>query len=777
MKKNFLLLLLSIFFIQFTTTAQVVEPVKWKLIPTSKGDGKFELKFYATIDNGWYLYSQTVEPGGPLPTTFYFDEVEGVKLVGDIAENGKVKEGFDAIFEMNVKKFEQKADFTAVVELEDPKAEFELEVSYMSCNDEACVKLQEFFDISLARTVTKDIPAEDLQKELDKDANLSGSSVNEQDKDPLKIVEEKSRTGSDKIEDNSTNVANTDTDKNKDEKSRTSRTINTKEEETAVNETSTDNNDNAEVTSGSADTDSENNELANQETAPTTGTDSEISTTTGGKEQQQISDEPLGLLKAKISDCGIPVEEEAKGLWLIFFFGFLGGLAALLTPCVFPMIPLTVSFFTKQSKSQKAGFKNAAIYALSIVVIYVALGFLVSAAFGPDTLNALSTNPWFNLAFFAIFVIFAISFFGFFEITLPSSLVNNAEKASDRGGLLGIFFMAFTLSLVSFSCTGPIIGTLLVQAAVDGAQLGPIVGMTGFAVALALPFALFAAFPAWLNSLPSSGGWLNSVKVMLGFVELIFALKFLSNADLTRQWWLLPRELFLGIWIVLFVLMAMYMVGLIKFPHDSPVRKLNLPKGLIASACLAGAIYLVPGIFCNNLSLVSGFPPPVFYSWNCGGEGHIEAHIKDMDEAIEVAKKQKKPILVDFTGWACVNCRKMEENVWPLPEVSELIEEYTLVSLYVDEDIQMPKEEHFTYYLNGKKRKARTVGNKWSYLQTSCFATNTQPYYVLLNEKGELLEKPKGYTPNVKEYTDFLENGMKNFKEDTPITRKIKGQP
>ncbi|MCB0515028.1 MAG: protein-disulfide reductase DsbD family protein [Chitinophagales bacterium] len=470
-----------------------------------------------------------------------------------------------------------------------------------------------------------------------------------------------------------------------------------------------------------------------------------------------------GEFDTLIADCGkTRTEDEGRSLWLIFILGLLGGFAALLTPCVFPMIPLTVSFFTKRSKDRQSGLRNAIIYAISIVVIYVLLGFLVTKIFGPETLNELAANMWFNLAFFVIFVVFAISFFGYFEITLPSSWVNKADEASERGGLIGIFFMAFTLALVSFSCTGPIIGTLLVEAAVQGKNLGPVVGMTGFAVALALPFALFAMFPGWLNSLPRSGGWLNSVKVVLGFIELIFALKFLSNADMVPQWGLLPREIFVGIWIVLILALALYLFGFIRFPHDSPNEKPGLLRKGLGVLSVAMALYLMTDFWGGNIGLISGFPPPKFYSLqNKHDEGHIEG-IRSLDEGLAKANLENTPVLLDFTGWACVNCRKMEENVWP--KMKSLINQYTLVSLYVDESVALPKEQQFTYELNGQSKKVRTVGNKWSYLQTKCFNINSQPYYVLMNVEGKLLAVPRGYTPNVDEYARFLEEGLQNYK-------------
>lgn len=453
-----------------------------------------------------------------------------------------------------------------------------------------------------------------------------------------------------------------------------------------------------------------------------------------------------------------------RSLWGIFLAGFIGGLLALLTPCVFPIIPMTVSFFTKTSKTREKGLINALLYGISIIVIYVGLGFIVTKLLGADALNEMASNAFFNLAFFVIFVIFAISFFGYFEITLPASFVNKMDSMSDRGGLIGIFFMAFTLSLVSFSCTGPIIGTLLVEAAVGGSNSGPLIGMFGFSLALALPFALFAAFPGWLNTLPKSGGWLNSVKVVLGFLELGLALKFLSNVDLAYHWGFLKREIFLGIWLIIAVATGLYILGKIKFPHDSPVNKISPARWIFASIFFAFALYLIPGLKGANLKLLSGFPPPAFYSIfetksKCP---HDINCFKDLNEGLEFAKRVNKPVMVDFTGWSCVNCRKMEENVWIEPDIlSILSEKYVLISLYVDDKTELPEAEQKVSDCTGKK--IRTIGNKWSEYQTCTFKTNTQPYYVLMNADGAILNEPVGYTSNASEYKRFLEDGLKKF--------------
>ena len=455
-----------------------------------------------------------------------------------------------------------------------------------------------------------------------------------------------------------------------------------------------------------------------------------------------------------------PSEEkkEARSLWTIFFLAFAAGFAALLTPCVFPMIPMTVSFFTKQSKSKAQGIRNAVIFGISIIVIYVVLGTVVTAIFGSDALNAMATNFWFNLIFFILLVVFAISFMGAFEIRLPNSWLNKADKASDKGGLIGIFFMALALALVSFSCTGPIVGTLLFEAATIGG-MGPFIGMLGFSLALALPFTLFAAFPGWMNSMPKSGGWLNSVKVVLGFLELALAFKFLSNADLVVQGHFLEREMFLAIWIGIFVVLALYLFGKISLPHDSPIERLSVGRALFGTTVVIFVIYLIPGLWGAPLKLISGFPPPMSYSespMGVGGGGslvHNESEIdKDMhlgehgimlfhdyEKGIAYANKVGKPVLLDFTGYACVNCRRMESNVWGDPAVLNILKnKVVMISLYVDDKTELPKEEQITVNIT-KDLTSDLVsyGNKWSYIQASRYKNNSQPYYRILGPENE----------------------------------------
>lgn len=475
-------------------------------------------------------------------------------------------------------------------------------------------------------------------------------------------------------------------------------------------------------------------------------------------------------LENPVSDCGEDQESGDDGLMTIFLLGFFGGLIALLTPCVFPMIPLTVSFFTKGDGEGK-GVGKAVLYGFFIFAIYAVLSIPFHFNTDPEVLNEIATSVWLNIIFFVVFVVFAISFFGYFEITLPSSLTNKADSASQVGGVLGIFFMALTLALVSFSCTGPILGTVLGSALKNGPW--PITAaMSGFGVALGLPFAIFATFPSMLNKLPQSGGWLNSVKVVLGFVELALAVKFLSNADLVEQWGLLKRETFFAIWTVIGIGLVAYLLGLIKFPHDSPTGRLSPFRVGFAALVLAFTIYIAPGVLRNspwNHNLLSGFPPPTFYSWYEKETFHAE--YTDFEAALAEAKSQDKPLLIDFTGWACVNCRKMEESVWTVEEIKDrLKEDFVLVSLYVDDKVRLPEDQQgvFEYQAGGetKKKKIKTIGNKWATFQTQVFNNNSQPYYVMLSPEGELLGKPVGYTPDVQEYADFLDCGLKAYERN-----------
>lgn len=484
-------------------------------------------------------------------------------------------------------------------------------------------------------------------------------------------------------------------------------------------------------------------------------------------------------------------EHKDQSLWGIFIAGIIGGFAAFLMPCIYPMVPLTISFFTKQSGTRTKGLMNALLYGLFIIVIYVALGMLVTLIFGASALNEAASSAWFNLAFFVMIIIFAISFLGAFEITLPSRFVNKMDEKSNRGGLIGLFFMAFTLALVSFSCTGPIIGYLLVEAVSEGALMGPAVGMLGFSVALAVPFMIFAIFPSWLKEMPKSGGWLNTVKVSLGFLELALAFKFLSNVDLAYHWGILDREVFLAIWIVIFGLFGIYLLGKLKFAHDSEVKFISVPRLFFAIVVLSFTVYMIPGMWGAPLKALSAWLPPsptqdfnlhqVGYgggtttSLTGGGSRDIVKKYGDMfhaphgldafydyDQALEYAKTVNKPVLLDFTGWSCVNCRKMEESVWPDPRVlKRLNEDYVLVSLYVDDRTSLIPDEQYVSSFSGKR--INTVGRKWSDLQQSRFGVNAQPYYVILDTEGNQLIPAQAYNEDIDNYVDFLDRGLEEF--------------
>ncbi len=489
--------------------------------------------------------------------------------------------------------------------------------------------------------------------------------------------------------------------------------------------------------------------------------------------------------QAIIEPTPIGKDISKKGLWSIFIISFLGGLAALLTPCVFPMIPMTVSFFTKQSKNKAVGFRNAIIFGIAIIAIYVLLGTVVTSIFGADSLNALSTNVWFNLIFFLLLVIFGISFLGAFEIILPSSWGTAVDAKADKGGIIGILFMALAMVIVSFSCTGPIVGTLLVEAASKGG-IAPVIGMFGFSLALALPFGLFAAFPGWLNSLPKSSGWLNTVKVTLGFLMLALAFKFLSTADLVLQLHWLEREVFLAIWIAIFGAMAFYLFGKITLPHDIPGEKISVGRFLLGLITLAFTIYMIPGLWGAPLKLISSFPPPLKYSESPHGVGfskttstknsnyeglpdgaHYGPHdilaFDDYEKGMAYAKEVNKPVLIDFTGRACANCRKMEANVWSDPQVLEVLKnQVILISLYVDDKRKLPLSEQYTSLETGKKIKS--IGQKWSDFQLKHYKANAQPFYVLINHEEKMLIEPSGYNTDIQEYLDWLKTGIAEFQ-------------
>lgn len=519
-----------------------------------------------------------------------------------------------------------------------------------------------------------------------------------------------------------------------------------------------------EVTAQEPATNNEPAEEAGQQTeektqpAPSTPTTTVTSTLTN---RQDLWAPVIDDLKA-FGDATISATDTS---WLfIFFAGFLGGLIALLTPCVWPMIPMTVSFFLKRTKDRKKAIRDAMTYGVSIIVIYLVMGLLITGIFGASALNDLSTNAIFNIIFFLLLVIFAVSFFGAFELVLPASWTNKLDsKADATTGIISIFFMSFTLVLVSFSCTGPIIGTLLVQAATMGTAVGPAIGMFGFALALSIPFSLFAIFPNMLQSMPKSGGWLNSVKVVLGFLELALALKFLSVADLAYGWRLLDREVFIVLWIAIFALLGFYLLGKIKFSHDSDLPYVSVPRLFMAIISFAFSIYMIPGLWGAPLKAISAFAPPLYTQDFNLYDSEVHAAFDDYEAGMEYAKKHNKPVIIDFSGYGCVNCRKMEASVWTDPKVKQILEnDYVLITLMVDDKTKLPTPMEIEE--NGRVRKLRTIGDKWSYLQRSKFGANAQPFYVLLDNDGKPLAPSYAFNEDVAEYVRFLQKGLDQYK-------------
>ena len=706
MKNIFKLFLLFIGSIIFTNAiAQIDNPVTWKLSSKKLSDCEYELQFTGTIQENWHVYSLTKKgDDGPMPANIFIDKSPDYSAEGKPTE-GKPIKTFDKVFEMEVAYFEKTVVFKQKIKL---NANKEITVKgkyeYQTCTEEKCI-----FP-----------PATPFEFKLKGTADCGGKGI--------KLVPVET-------------IATTP--------------------------------------------------LVIDSAAVAKAYQLKAESIT----KEVISKKDTSSVTASIDQSNAISKEEGttngRAWWSIFITGFLGGLAALLTPCVFPMIPMTVSFFTKKSKTRAKGITNALLYGSAIIIIYVILGLGVTMIFGPAALNALSTNVWFNLAFFLLLVVFAISFLGGFEITLPSAFVNKIDAKSDKGGLIGIFFMAATLALVSFSCTGPIIGTLLVDAAVNGGIKGPFWGMFGFSAALALPFGLFAAFPGWLNSLPKSGGWLNAVKVVLGFLELALALKFASNADLVVQAGIITRELFIALWIVIFALMGIYLMGWIKLSHDSPLQHLSVTRLFFAIFVFSFTVYLIPGLWGAPLKMISGFPPPDFYSESPEGfggsknvmsvnathsedAGHKKEHcpndlpcFHDYDEAFAYAKKVGKPLLLDFTGWACVNCRKMESQVWPDPEVdSRLRNDVVLVSLYVDDKTELPADQQTSKKLGDRAFSIKTIGNKWSYMQANIYQTNSQPQYILIDQNERpLTQVTAHYDPDIKKYVNWLDEGIKEYKK------------
>ena len=696
-------------------SAQMVDPVHFSSKLNKLSETAAEIVFTATIDDGWHLYSTDEIEYGPTAAKFHADKLTGATLDGSLKPQGNAIRKYDDMFGATLSYFEHSAKFVQKLKLTGGKFDVDGYLEYGACNDMTCTPPKKF--------------------------NVKHSGEAKPATPPAPAANEK------KAEDN-TKAAN---DKTKEAETAKAQDEQTKQEE----QTEEDDEANSQTLASMADS-------TNIDDADTLNSDSAVATTTsmGGDLWTPVIDQVKALDAEGNSNAA------GSSLWKIFLLGLLGGLVALVTPCVWPIIPMTVSFFLKRSGDKKQGIRDAWIYGLSIVIIYVLLGLLVTAIFGASALNSLATNAVFNIFFFLLLVVFAASFLGAFELELPSSWSSKVDsKAEKKGGLIGIFLMAFTLTLVSFSCTGPIIGFLLVEVATDGGSIiAPTIGMLGFAIALALPFTLFALFPNWLKSMPKSGGWMNTVKVVLGFIELAFALKFLSVADLAYGWHLLDRETFLSLWIVIFALLGLYLLGKIKFKHDDDDTHIGFIRFSLALISLAFAIYMIPGLWGAPLKAVSAFAPPMkTQDFNLAPEKEVKAMFTDYEAGMQYAAQHNKPVMIDFTGYGCVNCRKMEAAVWTDDRVAKkMLEDYVLIQLYVDEKASLP--EPMVVNDNGEELKLRTVGDKWSYLQSHKFGANAQPFYVLLDPQGNLLAKPYSYDENIDKYLEFLDSGLEKMK-------------
>jgi len=782
--------------------AQIHDPVVWDFAAYDNGDGTIDLDFHAEIEAGWHVYSQFLDPfDGPIPTSFTF-ETEGLQTADSVAAECEPHLEYDPNFMMDLLFFEKETHWVHTVSFPGAIPDtIKGYLTFMVCDESKCLPPEDV-DFALALA--------DLKPETSKPNYCSAGSHGAFDDggsdgapmgiyDPVQWELALYSTGDQMATivatasvESGWHVYSNDNDP-LDGPIPTSFTLSSEGVEAGALQECTpevhyDPNFDMEVKSFEG-TVSWALEVRWQGEAPDqieglltymACDDSKCIFPPDVEFQLSPSEVQQGPLPELCPDGeeGGAGEEEATddGLLVLFLLGMGLGFAALFTPCVFPLIPMTVSFFTKQSKTRAEGIRNALIYGASIIFIYTGLGLLLTAVFGVDVLNLISTDPYFNIGLFVLLVVFGVSFLGAFEIQLPSSWANKVDAQADRGGLIGIFFMAATLAIVSFSCTGPLVGSALAGAA-TGDFGGPVAVMFGFSLALAIPFTLFSAFPGWLNSLPQSGGWLTSVKVVLGLLEIGFAFKFLSNADLVLQLGLLKRELFIAIWIAVALCIAVYLYGGLRFPHDSKLERMSVGRWSLGTVFLVLAIYMMPGMWGAPLNLISGFPPPMFYAESSGSvgagghgagqtaSGHVEARFRDYDEGLAAAKAEGKPMILDFTGWACVNCRKMEEQVWPHPEVVKyLTEEAVLVSLYVDERKALPEAEQRVEQFGGKDFRVRTVGNKWTYLQASRFGTNAQPFYVMIDHNGEALGNGVGYDPDPDKFIAFLKDNMARFK-------------
>lgn len=661
--KRYLLAIIATLAVISGIQAQILKPVTWSSSVEMNDERNGRLIFKASIDEGWHLYGIDLPDGGPNPTTFTFDKVEGMTLNGDITPSRKPHEQVDMVFHLKLNWWEDKVDFYQDFTLNEPNGAYLVEASvrFQGCNDGSCIPPStESFDFKGGNVASENTPSEET---LQTDNKALSAPTHQKSS-------------------------------------------------------------------------------ANKWWNPVVFTD-------------DASDNTASIAESS--------------WWYIFMWGFIGGLVALLTPCVWPMIPLTVSFFLKKSNSRRRSIADAFTYGCAIVVIYLVLGLAITLIFGASKLNDLATNAVFNLLFFLLLVVFAISFFGAFDIKLPSKWSNSVDSKAERTtGMLSVFFMAFTLVLVSFSCTGPIIGTLLVEAASVGDITGPAIGMGAFALALAIPFTLFAIFPSWLKEMPRSGGWLNSVKVVLGFLELALSLKFLSVADLAYGWGILDREVFVSLWVIIFILLGMYLLGKIRFSHDAPLDHVPVGRFFLSLISLAFAVYLIPGLWGAPLKSVSAFVPPLYtQDFNLYEGGNFKV-FHDFDEGMAYANENNRPVLVDFSGYGCVNCRKMEGAVFDTQEVSSIIKEnFVLITLMVDDKTSLEKPIEVNE--NGKTVMLKTIGDKWSYLQRSKFAANSQPYYVMLDNEGKPLASPYYYDENVAKFVEWLNSGLKSYSSEVKL--------
>ena len=707
MKKTLLSLFLFLAALQVSAQFGPVDPVSIEEVVTVNGDeGKIEFEAY--IEPGFHMYSTDIPAGGPVATSVSYQLVEGAEIVGELVPgDGAVKE-MDPVFEMMVSYFAETAVFTQKIKLLGGKYRIKGTLRYQSCSDNNCVPGRYDFDITGEAVVAKVTPVKS------EDTPAPRQQV-------LAKEEQKAKSEPVKAE-----VKKEEPKKNTPVKNEV------KAEEPVVKET----------------------------VQPVVEA---VAEPVVAKADKNSLWEPV---TDKLSLQAAEEDNDSGSMWLTFILGFGGGLLALLTPCVWPIIPMTVSFFLKRSKERKQAIREALIYGTSIIVIYLTLGLAVTLIFGAGALNALSTNAVFNIIFCLMLLVFGASFLGGFEITLPSSWTNKVdEKAGNTTGLLSIFLMAFTLTLVSFSCTGPIIGFLLVEVSTSGEIFGPALGMLGFALALALPFTLFALFPSLLKQTPRSGGWMNTIKVVLGFVEIAFALKFLSVADLSYHWGLLDRETFLALWIVLFALLGLYLLKIIRLPHDDPEDKTTSVTGFFMGvAALAFSVYMIPGLWGAPCKAISAFAPPMSTQDFSLYDNTFKPHIDDYEAALEMGRREGKPVLLDFTGHGCVNCRNMEASVWSDDRVIDIMrDDYIVASLYVDD--RTPLAEPFEVEINGKMVLLETVGDKWTYLQGHRFGANAQPFYVPVDNDGNPLCGSYSFNLDVNSYIDFLNKGIKKYNE------------